>query len=70
NHAQWSGVPDPQRPGFLLVGTRPATPTAHGTTGSYAGRAARWAGSGTVDVRNFPGRFGYDIFSIVTLDGA
>ncbi len=69
NHAQWSGVPDPQRPGFLLVGTRPDAKTAEGMTGVYAGRAARWAGSGTVDVRRFPARFGYDIFSIVTLHG-
>ena len=68
NHAQWSGVPDPQRHGFLLVGTRPEAKTAEGRTGAYAGRAARWAGSGTVDVREFPARFGYDIFSIVTLD--
>ncbi|MDQ3946277.1 MAG: hypothetical protein M3357_14210, partial [Actinomycetota bacterium] len=31
NHAQWSGVPDPQRPGFLLVGSRPQAKTANGT---------------------------------------
>lgn len=68
NHAQWSGVPDPQRPGFLLVGTRSDAPTAKGTAGTYAGRSARWAGSGTVDTRSFPSRFGYDIFSIVTLE--
>lgn len=68
NHAQWSGVPDPQRPGFLLVGTRSDAPTARGTAGAYAGRAVRWAGSGTVDTRSFPSRFGYDIFSIVTIE--
>jgi len=68
NHAQWSGVPDPQRPGFLLVGSRPTAKTANGTEGDYAHRAAHWAGSGTVDVRDFPARFGYDIFSVVTVD--
>jgi hypothetical protein len=68
NHAQWSGVPDPQRPGFLLVGSRPQVKTANGTEGDYARRAAHWAGSGTVDVRNFPAQLGYDIFSVVTVD--
>lgn len=67
NHAQWSGVPDPQHPGFLLVGSRPEGKTAKGTAGGYAGRTASWAGSGTVDVRRFPARFGYDIFSVVTI---
>jgi hypothetical protein len=68
NHAQWSGVPDPQRPGFLLVGSRPQVKTARGTAGDYAHRAAHWAGSGTGDVRNFPAELGYDIFSVVTVD--
>jgi hypothetical protein len=67
NHAQWSGVPDPQRPGFLLVGTRPGKAVAQGTGGAYAGRSAEWDGSGTVDTRKFPSELGYDIFSIVTL---
>jgi hypothetical protein len=69
NHAQWSGVPDPQHPGFLLVGSRPGVKTAKGTAGGYAGRAAAWAGSGSVDMRSFPARLGYDIFSRVTVDG-
>jgi hypothetical protein len=70
NRAQWSGVPDPQRPGFLLVGSRPGAKTASGTAGDYDNRAAHWAGSGTVDVRRFPAQFGYDIFSVVTVDVA
>ncbi|MGH9040015.1 MAG: hypothetical protein ACRDZ3_07280 [Acidimicrobiia bacterium] len=69
NHAQWSGLPDPQHPGFLLVGSRPGTKTAQGTGGGYAGRTVAWAGSGTVDVGNFPAQLGYDIFSRVTIDG-
>ncbi|MGH8991878.1 MAG: hypothetical protein ACRDYV_15285 [Acidimicrobiia bacterium] len=69
NHAQWSGVPDPQRPGWLLVGSRPGTKTAKGTGGDYAGAAVAWAGSGTVDMTNFPAQLGYDIFSRVTVDG-
>ncbi len=69
NHAQWSGVPDPQHSGFLLVGSRPDQKTAKGTAGGYAGRTVSWAGSGTADVRNFPARLGYDIFSRVTIDG-
>lgn len=56
-------------PGFLLVGSRPGTKTAKGTGGGYAGRTANWNGSGSVDVRNLPARFGYDIFSRVTVDG-
>jgi hypothetical protein len=68
NHSQWSGVPDPQRPGFMLVGSRPDTAAAQGTAGIYQGRTARWNGSGTVDVRSFPARLGYDIFSIVTFE--
>ena len=70
NHAQWSAAPDPQRPGFLLVGSRPPDKTATGTEGDYASRAAYWAGSGTVDMRNFPAQLGYDIFSVVTVDVA
>jgi hypothetical protein len=66
NHAQWSGVPDPQHPGFLLVGSRPGAKTAKGTGGGYAGRAVNWEGSGSVDMRNFPAQLGYDIFSVVT----
>jgi hypothetical protein len=66
NHAQWTGVPDPQHPGFLLVGSRPGTKTAKGTAGAYAGRAVSWNGSGSVDMRNFPAQLGYDIFSVVT----
>ena len=66
NHAQWSGVPDPQHPGFLLVGSRPGTRTAKGTAGSYAGRPVAWNGSGSVDMTSFPARLGYDIFSVVT----
>jgi len=68
NDAPWSGVPDPQHPGFLLVGTRPDGANARGTAGPYAGRNAYWVGSGSVDIRSFPGSFGYDIYSIVTID--
>lgn len=68
NHAQWTGVPDPQHPGWLLVGSRPGSKTAKGTGGDYAGRTVAWAGSGTVDMSNFPAQLGYDIFSRVTID--
>lgn len=68
NHAPWSGVPDPQHPGFLLVGTRPDSANARGTAGPYAGRKALWIGSGSVDIRSFPATLGYDIYSIVTVD--
>jgi hypothetical protein len=67
NHAQWSGVPDPQHPGVLLVGSRPGTRTAKGTAGGYAGRPVAWNGSGSVDMTSFPARLGYDIFSVATL---
>ncbi|MGH9036628.1 MAG: hypothetical protein ACRD0O_12775 [Acidimicrobiia bacterium] len=67
NHAQWSGVPDPQHPGHLLVGSRPGTRTAKGTAGDYAGRVVQWEGSGMADMRSFPARLGYDIFSVVTV---
>ncbi len=70
NHAQWSGVPDPQHHGFLLVGSRPGAKTAKGTGGGFAGRAVSWNGSGSVDMRNFPAQLGYDIFSVVTPDPA
>lgn len=67
NHGYWTGVPDPQRPGFLLAGTRPATDTIVSGTGRYAGAKGRANGWGSVDARKLPAEMGYDMFTVIHL---
>jgi hypothetical protein len=67
NRGNWSGVPDPQRPGFLVIGTRPKTDTIVSTSGRFAGRTGRVNGWGSVDARNFPTQLGYDVFTVIQL---
>jgi hypothetical protein len=67
NRGYWSGVPDPQRPGFLVIGTRPTTDTIVATSGRFAGRGGRVNGWGSVDARKFPTQLGYDVFTVIQL---
>jgi hypothetical protein len=67
NRGDWSAAPDPQRPGFMVIGTRPATDTIVDATGRFAGRAGRVNGWGSLDARDFPFRLGYDVFTVIQL---
>ena len=67
SHGYWTGVPDPQRPGFLLAGTRPASDTIVSGTGRFAGAHGRVNGWGRVDARKLPGQLGYDMFTVIHL---
>lgn len=70
NHGYWSGVPDPQRSGFILAGTRPDRDTIVSGTGRFEGRTGRATGWGTVDGRRLPDELGYDMFTVIRLDPA
>ena len=65
NRGQWSGVPDPQRPGFLLIGTRPATDSIVGATGRFSGRTGRVLISGSIDMRKFPVEAPYEGLTMI-----
>jgi hypothetical protein len=67
NHGYWSGVPDPQRPGFMLAGTRPAADTITSGTGRFAGARGRVNGWGSIDARKLPGELAYDMFTVIHL---
>jgi hypothetical protein len=67
SHGYWTGVPDPQRPGFLLAGTRAATDTIVSGTGRFAGAKGRVNGWGSVDARKLPHELGYDMFTVIHL---
>jgi hypothetical protein len=47
-------MPDPQRPGFGLVNTRPDHDTITATSGVFEHRTGRLLVSGSVDLRSFP----------------
>jgi hypothetical protein len=65
NHAQVSIAPDAQRPGFILVGSRPSGPTIVSATGAYAGRSGGVRLSGGNNVRNFPNELIQDDFWVI-----
>jgi hypothetical protein len=67
SHAQWSGMPDPQRPGFLLAATRSSRTTISTATGRFAGRTGWVNGWGSVDARGFPAELTYDMFPVIRL---
>jgi hypothetical protein len=67
DHAQVSIAPDVQRPGFIIVGSRPARPTIESATGAYAGRSGGVLLSGGNDVRNFPNELIQDDFWVIEL---
>jgi hypothetical protein len=67
SHALLSVVPDPQRPGFIMVGSRPSANTIVKATGVYAGRTGTVRLSGTNDVRQFPMVMVQDDFWVIKL---
>ncbi len=67
NHAQVSIVPDPQRPGFVVNGTRSTQPTIRSGTGAYAGRTGTVNMSGTNDVKNYPNELIQDDYWLIAL---
>lgn len=67
NHAQVSIVPDPQRPGFVINGTRSSQPTITGGTGAYAGRTGTVNMSGTNGVTGYPNELTQDDYWLIAL---
>lgn len=65
NRGRWSLVPDPARPGFAFVGSRPTTDTIFSGTKRYAGRTGRVTGWGAGDMRQFPSKLSLDVFTII-----
>jgi hypothetical protein len=68
NHAQVSVVPDPQRPGFFLVASRPEGNSIVGATGVYAGRTGKVRLTGLDDGSRYPAELGVDDTWIFELD--
>ncbi|HTC81547.1 MAG TPA: hypothetical protein VK848_08440 [Acidimicrobiia bacterium] len=60
-------VPDPQRPGFGLVGARPGHDTITAASGVFAGRTGHVDISGSVDLRRFPAAAPFEGVSLVSL---
>ena len=62
-----SVVPDPQRPGFALVGARPGADTVTNASGIFAGKTGKVDISGSVDLRRFPAEAPFEGISLITL---
>lgn len=62
-----SVVPDPQRLGFGLFGSRPGHDTITNTSGVFAGRAGKVDISGSIDLRRFPVEAPFEGVGIVSL---
>jgi hypothetical protein len=60
NHAQVSVVPDPQRPGFFLVASRPEASSIVAATGGYQGRTAKVRLTGLDDGSRYPEQLSVD----------
>ena len=67
SHALLGVAPDPLRPGFILVGSRPAANTIIKATGAYSGRTGRVRLSGGDDMRQFPMTLIQDDFWVIEL---
>ncbi len=65
SHALVSVVPDPQRPGFILTGSRPSANTIVKATGLFAGRTGVVRESAVDDARAFPGTIVEDAFWVI-----
>jgi hypothetical protein len=70
SRGQWSVVPDPARPGYAFIGTRPTSDTILSGTGPFAGRTGTVTGWGTGDMREFPRKIGVDVFTIIRFSPA
>jgi len=69
SHVQVSVVPDPARPGWILVGSRPDADSVVEATGVFAGRTGRVDMSGTNDLTKFAtGELYQDAFWIIKLN--
>jgi hypothetical protein len=68
NHAQVSVVPDPQRPGYFLVASRPEGNSIVAATGAYAGRTGKVRLTGLDDGSRYPNQLGVDDVWIFELD--
>jgi len=69
SHVQVSVVPDPARPGWILVGARPDADSVVEATGVFAGRTGRVDMSGTNDLTKFAtGELYQDAFWIIKLN--
>jgi hypothetical protein len=70
SHHRGSAVPDPDHPGFFLIGIHPEEKTIipERGTGAYAGRTGRLRMSGYHDARKFPEQVGFDSFFFIELD--
>lgn len=67
SHALVAVSPNSLRPGFILVGSRPASDTITQATGAFAGMTGKVRLSGGDDVRNFPGTLVQDDFWVIEL---
>ncbi len=66
-HSEVSLVPDPQRPGYGLVGARPDHDTITRSSGVFGGRTGRVLISGAVDLRRFPAEAPFEGVSLISL---
>jgi hypothetical protein len=66
-HSEVSLVPDPQRPGYGLVGARPDHDTITRSSGVFGGRTGRVPISGAVDLRRFPAEAPFEGVSLISL---
>jgi hypothetical protein len=68
NHAQVSVIPDPQRPGWFMVSSRPSEPTIENATGKWAGRTGRVDLTGVNEGSRYPGQLTTDDLWVIHLD--
>ncbi len=70
SHHRGSAVPDPDHPGFYLIGVHPdgKTIVPELGTGHYAGQTGRLRMSGWNDLNKFPAQGTLDNFFIIELD--
>jgi hypothetical protein len=66
-HSEVSLVPDPQRPGYGLVGARPDHDTITRSSGVFGGRTGRVLISGAVDLGRFPAEAPFEGVSLISL---
>jgi len=67
SHALVSVAPDAQRPGWVILGSRPDADTITSATGAYAGRTGRVLASGAADDSGLPNRLTEDTFWVIQL---
>jgi hypothetical protein len=68
NHMMVSSAPDVQKPGWIIVGNRPTSPSIIEATGVFAGRTGKIRLSGVNDLTKFPNEVYQDDFWVIELD--